>query len=369
MGKLESMASVPAHLVTSEAECIVKDLTSIVERFKRDEQRPITDGHPDIEELVCCIEDLFRHGMKTRSQLLTPFPRDYWLWIEQLASRVNTNVNPSFNESVKLVSRSRRLTSLAGRGRCFIRLALTHKVITVPAQHLTLHKKLITYHFNKYAIMQQPKLTRDALGVLFELTEVDFELSMKTVTALEFTGAPPPWEMVTLKAVPKYLRMSCEPTGHVVVVEDMTEQVADCIESGRRLKRGDVIAELNGVSTFKWKPHILHKEFERLSKAKCPLVLGIYGDYFFMLHTPRPRHNAVRRRFGHASAKKLASSGVEDDYVLVQTPADRQQGADSVGQSDDCTSNREGTEVSEDNPFFGVPPPDHTKGVAIRDWW
>ncbi|XP_033119029.1 uncharacterized protein LOC117118516 isoform X3 [Anneissia japonica] len=230
--------------MSSNKDPLLTDLKGIILKL-RSEDKPITDHHFELQNLCECFEKIFRKGLKNPGSLFGLYKRDYWSWIESLPSYTfNERLNPLFSIALEECRTSQKVRTHQGRGRLFIRIALTKKILSVALEHLVMNPKLTEYWYKpELSIIGNEVYIESLMSLLFLITEIKFDLNVKNASFLDET-----WMMAVMK---QFELVPCKDLGvfikHIngkaVVAEVEPGSVA---EENNKIEVGDVFDELFG---------------------------------------------------------------------------------------------------------------------------
>ncbi|XP_065177752.1 uncharacterized protein LOC135808482 [Sycon ciliatum] len=229
-----------------DGEQLLEELRAGYLRLK-DSPTPIRDGQPHLVPFCETLENILRVGLKQPGSILRVTRRDYWDWIEVLPTTSGCNVkkNPLLTEAVDSVRKSPVLKTPQGRGRCFLRMALVQKLVPIPVEHLRKNPKLLSYWYSKDSIIHHEELASQLVHILFEVTEIDFELTERA-SFLDETWIIPEYVSVELEP--------CERLG-LKLVHMRNRVLVDGLVKGSIVEKcgiesGDIVDELNDVRLF-----------------------------------------------------------------------------------------------------------------------
>ncbi|XP_019853761.1 PREDICTED: uncharacterized protein LOC109583029 [Amphimedon queenslandica] len=242
MAAVESSSSEVIVKISSISHPLLEEMKGILSRLKM-VGGMIQDGCPHLVPFCETIESVFRHGLKQPNSFFGLNRQDYWSWIEMLQEYYfNEKQNPLLHSLVTDISSTNRIRTLQGRGRCFIRGSLTNKLISVPVEHLVKNTKLTEYWYVKDSIIASTELRAVFMELLFQATEVDFDLDYKTSGFLNETWVIPVY--VTYKLPPvKTLDIGVRRIDERQLVVDIEK---DCLAYKAGIEVWDIVEELCG---------------------------------------------------------------------------------------------------------------------------
>lgn len=137
---------------------LLDELRGVLRRLKCTPQ-PIRDGHDHLVPFCESLEAVFRSGLKHPNSWFGLNKQDYWAWIEPLQDYYfNEKQNPLLRDVVTAVASSTKLRTLQAKGRCFLRIALCQKLLSVPIEHLAKNERLTNYWYHSGSIISSPAL-------------------------------------------------------------------------------------------------------------------------------------------------------------------------------------------------------------------
>lgn len=190
---------------------------------------------------------MFKDGLKQPNSWFGLNPQDYWSWIEPLQDYYfNTKQNPILRKMANEVAESTTLHSLQGKGRCFLRKALALKVISVPIEHLGGNRRLTTYWYSDDAIIANPELRETLMALLFELTELDFQLEVEKCSFLNETWTIPVFQYCKLAPI-RVLDIKVGQVDHRAVIVEVEK---GCLAEQAGAEVGDILDEVCGEAVY-----------------------------------------------------------------------------------------------------------------------
>ncbi|XP_078592779.1 uncharacterized protein LOC144871314 [Branchiostoma floridae x Branchiostoma japonicum] len=227
---------------------LLRELQTILKKLK-EEPKPITDYCVLLKPLCETLERILRKGLKQPGSLFGINKRDYWSWMESTPNYVcNDKYNPFLNRAIDLTKSSPKLRTLQGRGRCFIRLALAKKIVSVPVEHLLRNARLTEYWYDSgLSIIANPPLGEALMALLFALTDINFELDIKNASFLDESWVIPVYKRLEL--------VPCTSLGMTIRYLDNRIFVVKVEENGvagedNKIEPGDIVDELYQESLY-----------------------------------------------------------------------------------------------------------------------
>uniref|UniRef100_A0A0L8HNA4 RUN domain-containing protein n=1 Tax=Octopus bimaculoides TaxID=37653 RepID=A0A0L8HNA4_OCTBM len=228
----------------SVSDPLLKQLKALILEFRLSEVA-VNDKNEKLHTLCDIIEKIFRKGLKQNGGWFSK--TDYWCWISKSVYDVaNDRVNPIFVMVTNIVNESKKVCTLQGKGRLFIRCALVKKVLGVAVELLRKDQRLTDIWYDtEYSILGNEILSEIFISLLFEITEIKFLLNLKNASFLDET-----WDLPVYK---EYELVPCDDigmtvqylSGRTLVISVVPGSVAE--EDGK-VGCGDVLDELFGIS-------------------------------------------------------------------------------------------------------------------------
>lgn len=233
----------PIASQTSPSQQILKELKGLFARLKLTPQ-PIRDGHAHLVPFCESLEAAFRDGLKQPNSWWGFNKQDYWCWIEPLQDYYfNQRKNPLFSQLVNEINSAPNIRSLQGRGRSFIRAALRYKLITVPIEHLVKNIKLTQYWYHSHSIIGTKELRENLMEILFQTTELDFDLDHQKSSFLDETWVIPIYKTYRIAPIKTLdtLIIHIDKRELIVAIDD------GCLVQQAGVEVWDIIDKLCGV--------------------------------------------------------------------------------------------------------------------------
>lgn len=239
----------------------------------------ITDNSPILTELCIILEDIFTRGCRDTSWFNKTNYR-YWTWIEKIG--LKGRYQPAFHMVIDTVKDCKKTCTYCGRGRLFIRSALSKKVLAVPVQQIVKDQQLLQeYYYSYNTVIGDEILSEILISLLLELAEVTFHLKIHNSSFLDKT-----WEL------PIYKNFEFVPCGDLGLnVQQVQEyfivksiKPGSVAEEDGKIGPGDVIDELY---SFALTPLSLPNVHKLMARHKgLPVYVGVIklcdraGKYF-----------------------------------------------------------------------------------------
>lgn len=256
---------------TLQAEIRLTHLKEAVLELESSLKKPIGDDNP-LLPLVCGgIEAILRQGLKTSIFGLKKW--DFWCWMEVLASRLqNDKQQLAYIHGITFVKSCKKINSLQGYGRQFIRLALMKRLLPYTVQNLTLNPSLLKCWYDNTAVFWVKAMKETFMDILKELGRHVFALDLKNYSFLDESWLIP--EIRHFDIVP------CKELGLVVRTVNSRVMVAsvkaNSVAEDAGIAYGDTLDEILGISLLKTKPakvaDLLRRNIGR--PVSCTLVKG-----------------------------------------------------------------------------------------------
>ncbi|XP_035210918.1 uncharacterized protein LOC118185199, partial [Stegodyphus dumicola] len=142
----------------------------------------IQDFHPNLLPLCQTLEEIFRKGLKTSTS--TPFgvmKKDYWFWIHHLYEH-NEKYCVPFNlvDTIESVENSKKVHTNIGKGRLFIRTALSKKLLQSFLEFFLKDEVFVFSMYDPETSILGNEILAEILSSLFhEVNKIDFKLELK----------------------------------------------------------------------------------------------------------------------------------------------------------------------------------------------
>ncbi|XP_029456351.1 uncharacterized protein LOC115090877 isoform X3 [Rhinatrema bivittatum] len=213
---------------------------------------PITDSCPHLASFCEILEMILRKGIK--QSVLGFKKRDYWHWLEQLSQQDMCGRLTQLSVMIERANSCKKLLTVQGRGRFFLRLALKKKLLATAIQHLVHTPKLLEWYDPLISVMGNEDFMEPFLSMMLVVTEINFSLDLENSSFLDDSWLLP--VCVTYETVPcRELGMVLSCTffgcviryldGRIFIVEVLPGSQAEVDEL---VLAGDIIDEINGVS-------------------------------------------------------------------------------------------------------------------------
>ncbi|PIK50606.1 hypothetical protein BSL78_12510 [Apostichopus japonicus] len=210
-------------------------------------QRPVRDGHPDLQLFCESLEAILRQGLKRGYSLFGLYKRDYWNWIETLEPYIpNNKPCPLYSIAVDACKSCAKIKTSQGRGRMFIRIALNKKFLSTAIEALIKDEQLLQYWYDcQLSILGNELLVESFSSLLLLLKDIKFELNFKNTSFLDET-----WRLPIVK---QYQLVPSKDLGVKVSYVKNRAIVTDIDPGGlgadeQKIEIGDVLDELYGES-------------------------------------------------------------------------------------------------------------------------
>ncbi|GAB1605907.1 RUN and FYVE domain-containing 4-like [Argonauta hians] len=296
----------------SVTDPLLKQLKGLILEFRLS-QTVINDKTEKLHPLCDVIEKIFRKGLKNNGSWFSK--TDYWCWVSKAAYDVAYDrVNPIFIMVTSIVNESKKVCTLQGKGRLFIRCALVKKVLGVAVELLRRDLRFTDVWYDaEFSILGNEILSEIFISLLFEITEIKFLLNLKNASFLDET-----WDLPVYK---EYELVPCDDigmtvqylSGRTLVISVVPGSVAE--EDGK-VGCGDVLDELFDISlrnANKSKVQQILRQNKgwpiRLSVSKCLKENHIYGPIEELLTMA----NLQRDQINIAPKKKCPIRSDEDN--------------------------------------------------------
>ncbi|XP_029456350.1 uncharacterized protein LOC115090877 isoform X2 [Rhinatrema bivittatum] len=204
---------------------------------------PITDSCPHLASFCEILEMILRKGIK--QSVLGFKKRDYWHWLEQLSQQDMCGRLTQLSVMIERANSCKKLLTVQGRGRFFLRLALKKKLLATAIQHLVHTPKLLEWYDPLISVMGNEDFMEPFLSMMLVVTEINFSLDLENSSFLDDSWLLPvcvTYETVPCRELGMVLRYL---DGRIFIVEVLPGSQAEVDEL---VLAGDIIDEINGVS-------------------------------------------------------------------------------------------------------------------------
>ncbi|KAG9350373.1 hypothetical protein JZ751_026728 [Albula glossodonta] len=203
----------------------------------------ITDSSPHLSSCCQLLEVIFRKGLQ--QPVLGLVRRDYWHCMEQILQQDTCNRVSLLSLAVEQTSSCRKLLTSQGRGRYFLRLTLSRRILGNVVQHMLHTPKVLEWYSPDISIFRNEEFVEPFISLLLVLSEMEFKLNIENSSFLDESWLLPVCEVY--EAVPcRELGMVLRYLGGRVFVLELIEGSQAQVD--RCLQPGDIIDEINGIS-------------------------------------------------------------------------------------------------------------------------
>ncbi|KAM3922737.1 uncharacterized protein RB166_011838 [Leptodactylus fuscus] len=224
-------------------EPLLGTLKACVLGLQTDSLETITDDSPHVTPLCDTIEMILRKGLK--SGVLGLRKRDYWHWIEELPQYDTCSRLAHISVMIEKTLACPKVLTPQGRGRYFVRMALSRKTLAATVQHLQHTQKLLEWYDPVFSVLGNEEHMEPFLSLLLVISQSTFNLDLQNSSFLDESWLLP--VCVTYQTVPcRELGMVLRyHEGRVFVVQVLPDSQTEVDEV---VLAGDLIDEINGVS-------------------------------------------------------------------------------------------------------------------------
>ncbi|XP_071967993.1 uncharacterized protein [Engystomops pustulosus] len=204
---------------------------------------PIQDDSPHITPLCDTIEMILRKGLK--SGVLGLKRRDYWHWIEELPQHDTCGRLPHISVMIEKTLACPKTLTAQGRGRYFLRMALSRKALAATLQHLQHTHRLLEWYDPFFSVLGNEEHMEPFLSLLMVISQSTFNLDLQNSSFLDESWLLPvcaTYQTVPCRELGMVLRYL---EGRVFVVQVLPDSQTEVDEV---VLAGDIIDEINGVS-------------------------------------------------------------------------------------------------------------------------
>lgn len=203
----------------------------------------ITDDSPHVTPLCDTIEMILRKGLK--SGVLGLKKRDYWHWIEDLPQHDTCGRFPHISVMIEKTMACPKVLTPQGRGRYFLRMALSRKTLATTIQHLQHTPKLLEWYDPLFSLLGNEEHLEPFLSLLLVISQSTFDLDLQNSSFLD--------ESWLLPVCATYQTVPCRELGMVLRYQESRVFVVEVLPDSQTevdevVLAGDVIDEINGVS-------------------------------------------------------------------------------------------------------------------------
>ncbi|XP_026879046.2 uncharacterized protein si:ch211-250n8.1 isoform X2 [Electrophorus electricus] len=207
------------------------------------EEGLLTDSSPPLASCCELLEHILRKGLQKPVLSLTH--RDYWHCFEQLLKQDTCGRLGAVSLAVQQTIACPKLLTAQGRGRFFIRLMLSRRILGNVVKHLLHTSRIMEWYRPEVSVLRNEDFVEPFLSLCLILSEMQFKLNIENCSFLDESWLLPVCE--THEAVPcrelgmvlRYLN------GRVFVLELLHGRMA---QVNKFAEPGDIIDEINGIS-------------------------------------------------------------------------------------------------------------------------
>ncbi|KAL2101843.1 hypothetical protein ACEWY4_003604 [Coilia grayii] len=204
---------------------------------------PVTDSCPHLSSCCELLELILRKGLQ--QPVLSLVQRDYWHGLEQLLQSDCCERLGSVSLAVEQTTSCKKLLTVQGRGRYFLRLALQRRIMGSVVRHMLHTPKVLEFYSPTISILRNEEFLEPFMSLLMVLSEMEYKLHIENCSFLDESWLLPVCE--TYEAVPcRQLGMVLRYVNGRVFVLDLLQ--GSQAEVDRFVQLGDIIDEVNGTS-------------------------------------------------------------------------------------------------------------------------
>ncbi|XP_069510851.1 uncharacterized protein [Ambystoma mexicanum] len=204
---------------------------------------PVTDTSLHLASFCEVLEMILRKGM---TQPVLGFKkRDYWTCLEECCQLDDCCRLPQLSVLVERTNSCEKLLSTQGRGRYFLRLALSRRFLGTALRHLVCTPKMQEWYDPQGSILAHEDFREPFLSLVLVVSEMSFSLDLENSSFLDESWLLPVcgiYETVPCRELGMELRYL---EGRIFVTEVLPGSQTEIDEV---VLAGDVIDEINGVS-------------------------------------------------------------------------------------------------------------------------
>lgn len=235
-------------------------------------KKPIRDDNPFLPLICGGIEAVLRQGLKTSVFGLKKW--DYWNWMEALARRLlnDNRQRLAYVHGITFVKSFKKINSLQGYGRQFIRFSLMKRLLPYTIQSLIANPSVAKYWYDDTSVFLNKAMKETFMDILKELGKHMFDLDLKNCSFLSESWFIPEIRLVDI--------VPCKELGLVVRTVNNRVMVASVRANSAAedagIAYGDTLDDVLGIPLLKTKPakvaELLRRNIGR--PVTCTLVKG-----------------------------------------------------------------------------------------------
>ncbi|KAK2557127.1 Tropomyosin [Acropora cervicornis] len=158
-------------------------------------KKPIRDDNPFLPLICGGIEAVLRQGLK----IFGLKKWDYWNWMEALARRLlNDKQRLAYVHGITFVKSFKKINSLQGYGRQFIRFSLMKRLLPYTIQSLIANPSVAKYWYDDTSVFRNKAMKETFIDILKELGKHVFDLDLKNCSFLSESWLIPEIRLVDI---------------------------------------------------------------------------------------------------------------------------------------------------------------------------
>lgn len=210
-----------------------------------DAEGEVTDDSEALPGFCQSLESVLRQGLKVGGLgIIGLCDRDYWNCFDGLtsSSKVVLRPPPSVNHVITVVKQCKQTTTSQGRGRLFIRVALTKGILVQAIEALLQNQDFVRYWYKDISPLVDYRRKDLVMGILKSLRKKKYNLDVNNCSFLDET-----W---LLPRVEKFEFIPCALLGITLMTVEgkamITEIVMGSAAEEKGIEPGDCLDELFG---------------------------------------------------------------------------------------------------------------------------
>uniref|UniRef100_A0A1A8P8U7 Uncharacterized protein n=1 Tax=Nothobranchius rachovii TaxID=451742 RepID=A0A1A8P8U7_9TELE len=203
----------------------------------------VTDSNPHLPSCCELLELVLRKGLQ--QPVLSLVHRDYWHCFQQLPHHDTCGRLSALSLAIEQTRACRKLLSAQGRGRYFLRLALSRRTLPQFFTHLLHTPRVLEWYVPVLSILRNEEFVEPFMSLLLVLSNMEFTLNMENCSFLDESWLLPVcevYEVVPCRQVGMVLRYL---SGRVFILDFIPGSQA---HADKFISPGDIIDEINGTS-------------------------------------------------------------------------------------------------------------------------
>ncbi|XP_066934092.1 uncharacterized protein [Clytia hemisphaerica] len=230
---------------STEVAVVMESLEASTSTLNENQENELTDDSQVLPGFCQSLESVLRQGLKVGSLgLIGLLDRDYWSVIDGLSSssRVTLRPPPSINHAITVVKGCKKTSTSQGRGRLFIRVALTKGILVQALEALLQNQEYVRYWYKDASPLVDYRRKDLVMGILKSLKKRKYNLDVNNCSFLDET-----W---LLPRVEKFEFVPCALLGLTLVSVDgksiITQVKSGSVAEEHEIEPGDCLDELFG---------------------------------------------------------------------------------------------------------------------------